>query len=86
MAMPNKLLAFFVNGRQWSRCFEFSGDPRYLAEWRIDGLDIREVVGIVPQDYDEAQEEDRFRWWLTETVGPEEVQRRVEAIFERVRR
>ena len=46
--MAKKLLSITVRGHshQWS--FEFFGDPRYLDEWRADGLDIVQVENIVP--------------------------------------
>ncbi len=35
------------NQRQWS--FKFDGDPKYLAEWREDGLEVDEVYNSIPE-------------------------------------
>ena len=47
--MTKKLLAIDVRGkrREWS--FLFLGDPKYLDEWRADGLRVDEVVNVIPQ-------------------------------------
>lgn len=29
--------------------FMFNGDPKYLDEWRADGLEIDEVLNVVPE-------------------------------------
>ncbi len=46
--MSKKLLHITVRGKGKTWGFEFYGDPRYLDEWRADGLDIVEVVNTVP--------------------------------------
>jgi len=44
----NKLMSIEVKGntKKWS--FNFYGDPKYLDEWRKDGLEINEIVNTVP--------------------------------------
>lgn len=44
----NKRLAVTVKGKEKDWCFIFTGDPQYLDEWRADGLEVDEVVNIVP--------------------------------------
>jgi hypothetical protein len=43
-----KLLSITVKGdtKRWS--FAFYGDPKYLEEWRADGLDVNEIYNVVP--------------------------------------
>jgi hypothetical protein len=44
-----KLLSIEVRGNtnEWS--FNFYGDPKYLEEWREDGLEINEIVNTIPE-------------------------------------
>ena len=44
----NKLLSITVKGKRATYSFRFKGDPRYLDEWRKDGLDIDEIVNTIP--------------------------------------
>lgn len=46
-----KKLAIDVRGKKHEWSFIFDGDPKYLDEWRADGLHIDEVVNIIPQWY-----------------------------------
>lgn len=46
--LRRKLLHITVRGKDKTWGFEFYGYPRYLDEWRADGLDIVEVVNTVP--------------------------------------
>lgn len=34
-------------GHTWS--FEFDGDPKYLEEWRADGLEVDELIYSIPE-------------------------------------
>lgn len=43
-----KLYQIAVRGKTKEWLFDFKGDPRYLQEWLDDGLDIAEVLSIVP--------------------------------------
>lgn len=47
--MSRKLLSIDVRGKSKSWNFTFSGDPKYIAEWRADGLDVSEVCNIIPE-------------------------------------
>lgn len=47
--MGNKLLSITVRGNGYAWDFEFMGDPAYIAEWRADGLEISEVVNVIPE-------------------------------------
>lgn len=44
----NKLLSVRLHGNRRTWQFEFYGDPKYLAEWRADGLEIYEVCNVIP--------------------------------------
>lgn len=46
--MAKKLLSLTVRGKEKRYGFEFYGDPKYLEEWRADGLDVDEVVNTIP--------------------------------------
>jgi hypothetical protein len=35
------------NTKQWS--FYFHGDPKYVNEWRDDGLEINEIINVIPE-------------------------------------
>ena len=37
-----------VRGKTKSWSFDFDGDPKYLDEWRADGLDINPVLSVIP--------------------------------------
>ena len=51
----NKLLSITVKGRNNKYSFNFYGDPKYLEEWRKEGLEIDEVINTVPE---------WVLWWL----------------------
>ena len=46
--MSKKLLNVAVRGnsKEWS--FNFYGDPKYLEDWRSDGLEVYEVENTIP--------------------------------------
>ena len=46
--MANKMLMIEVRGKDKRWSFAFYGDPRYLAEWRADGLEVNEVANVIP--------------------------------------
>lgn len=45
--MAQQLLSIAVTGRSKAWTFEFMGDPKHLAAWRADGLEVDEVVEII---------------------------------------
>ena len=42
-------ISITVKGRNSSWSFQFLGDPKHLAQWRADGLEVAEVLNTVPQ-------------------------------------
>ena len=46
--MSKKLLIIAVRGNQKTWGFNFYGDPKYIQEWRDDGLEIGEVQNVIP--------------------------------------
>ena len=40
-----------IRGKRKEWGFEVLVDPKYVPEWREDGLDINEIVNTVPQWY-----------------------------------
>ena len=44
-----KKLSIEVRGKERRWSFVFDGDPRYLEEWRADGLEVSEVMNIIPE-------------------------------------
>lgn len=44
-----KLLSIEVKGKTKEWSFSFYGNPKYLDEWRKDGLEINEVINSVPE-------------------------------------
>jgi hypothetical protein len=38
-----------IQGKRHKWSFPFDGDPRHLAEWREDGLEVDEIVGSIPE-------------------------------------
>lgn len=44
-----KLLSITVKGKSHTWSFNFYGDDKYLDQWRDDGLDIDEVVNVIPE-------------------------------------
>ncbi len=43
-----KLYSIKVKGREKTWSFLCELDPQYLSEWREDGLEIDEIVNVVP--------------------------------------
>lgn len=37
-----------LRGREKTWGFDFYGDPKYLAEWRADGLEVHEISNVIP--------------------------------------
>lgn len=48
MEINNKLLSITVRGRSHIWSFNFYGNPKYLEEWRADGLEVDEIVNTIP--------------------------------------
>jgi len=46
--MSEKLLAVTVTGKQHSWSFHTYADPKYIQEWLDDGLEVEEVINVVP--------------------------------------
>ncbi len=44
-----KLMEIEVHGKTCKWGFIFEGDPKYLDDWRADGLVVDEVVNIIPE-------------------------------------
>lgn len=44
----NKLLAVEIKGKEKNWSFDFYGDPKYLDEWREDGLEVVEICNTIP--------------------------------------
>lgn len=44
----NKLLSVEIKGKEKNWSFNFYGDPKYLREWRDDGLEIFEICNTIP--------------------------------------
>jgi len=49
--MSKKTYCLNVRGRKKEWCFLVEIDPKYINEWREDGLQIDEVVNTIPQWY-----------------------------------
>jgi len=47
-----KLYSLDIRGREKEWSFEIIVDPKYIEEWRIDGIKINEIVNKIPQ------------WWV----------------------
>lgn len=43
-----RTMSITVRGNRKRWCFDFSGDPKYLEEWRADGLDIVVIENTIP--------------------------------------
>jgi len=43
-----KLLSVEVRGANKTWSFSFYGDPKYINEWRDDGLEVNEIVNTIP--------------------------------------
>lgn len=46
--MSEKLMAVIVRGERHTWRFRTMADPRYLQEWREDGIEIYEVCNTIP--------------------------------------
>ena len=46
MSQKQMMIEVRGNSHRWS--FPFYGDPKYLAEWRADGLEVNEVANTIP--------------------------------------
>lgn len=46
--MASKLMFVTVRGTQRRWSFNFYGDPRYLDEWRADGLEVHVIENTIP--------------------------------------
>ena len=47
--LSKKLLGIEVKGKTKTWGFNFYGDPKHLQEWLNDGLDVYEILNIVPE-------------------------------------
>lgn len=47
--MANKRMTVIVRGDQHTWGFSFTADPKHIAEWRADGLEVDEVVNAIPE-------------------------------------
>jgi hypothetical protein len=46
--MADKLMFIEVRGTAKRWCFNFYGDPRYLGDWRADGLEVNVIENTIP--------------------------------------
>lgn len=46
--MPEKLHSIEIRGRAHRWSFHIYIDPKYLDEWRADGLEINEICNVIP--------------------------------------
>lgn len=46
--MGKKLLSVTVQGKEKTWTFNFYEDPKYIKDWRNDGLVIDEMLNIIP--------------------------------------
>ncbi len=44
----NKKLAITIKGKHKTWSFNFWGDPKYLDEWRKDGIDVVQIHNTIP--------------------------------------
>ena len=44
-----KKLSITVRGKEKTWSFNFDGNTKYLKEWREDGLEIDEIINIIPE-------------------------------------
>lgn len=47
--MTKKLLSITVKGNHHEWSFNFYDDPKYIQEWRDDGLEIDEICNTIPE-------------------------------------
>lgn len=47
--MAEKLMQVVVRGKQSQWVFDFYADPKYLKDWRDDGLEVNEVCNTIPE-------------------------------------
>lgn len=43
------LMSVTVRGKAHTWSFHFDGDPKYLQEWRDDGLEVYEIYNSFPE-------------------------------------
>lgn len=46
--MAEKLMFVNVSGEHHKWSFSFYGDPKYIPEWRADGLEVFEIEYSIP--------------------------------------
>jgi hypothetical protein len=46
--VSERRLSISVRGREKTWSFNFYADPRFMDEWRADGLDVAEVLNTIP--------------------------------------
>ena len=44
-----KLLSIEVKGKTKVWSFKFYADPKYIEQWREEGLEINEVINTIPE-------------------------------------
>jgi len=44
-----KLLSVEVKGADKTWSFSFYGDPKHIDVWRDDGLEISEIINVIPE-------------------------------------
>lgn len=47
--MTNKLIGLEVKGRHKTWGFAFYADPKLIAEWRADGLEVDVIENVIPE-------------------------------------
>lgn len=45
----NEPMSIEVRGKRKRWVFHFKGDPRHLADWRADGLQVSPVANVIPE-------------------------------------
>lgn len=46
--MSKKLYALTVRGHQYRWDFPVEADPKFIDEWRRDGIEIHEICTVIP--------------------------------------
>lgn len=62
--MSQKLYALNIRGKRKEWSFHVWVDPKYLDEWRADGLSLDEIVNTIPQWWVDAGFSVRLWCWL----------------------
>ena len=47
--MGKKLISIDVRGKNHTWGFAFYGDPKNIAEWQADGLEVYEIENVIPE-------------------------------------